>query len=103
MAASTTGPEPHRRRPRRWRDTIARRAGRFLGVQDLFAAVETMDEHVRRLSDRLVAQEARFEAQAAVWLTMHEFQLDRPTAGPCVSVVVPLSLYATCVTRLIAS
>jgi len=103
MAASTTGPEPHRRRPRRWRDTIARRAGRFLGVQDLFAAVETMDEHVRRLSDRLVAQEARFEAQAAVWLTMHEFQLDRPTAGPCVSVVVPTRNRAALLPRAVAS
>ena len=78
---------------KRWalRDRIARRVGHFLGISDLFDAVQAFDDHLRLLAEQLKRRGEDIEdlqSQASVWATMARFELERVSEGECVSVVL---------------
>src|SRR5260370_2360179 len=99
-------PPSARAAPAGWRAAIARRVGRFLGIPDLFEAVQAFDRHFRRHSDALKRQGEEIEdlqSQARVGTTMARLELDSVPRETCVSVVLATRNRAEFLTRAIAS
>ncbi len=99
-------PPSARGAPSGWRAAIARRVGRFLGIPDLFEAVQAFDRHFRRHSDALKRHGEEIEdlqSQARVWTTMARLELDSVPRETCVSVVLATRNRAEFLTRAIAS
>jgi glycosyl transferase family 2 len=88
------------------RDLIARRLGHFLGISDLFDAVQAFDSHFRLLTDQLKRHDRDIEdlhSQASVWTTMARFELADVSEGACVSVVLATRNRVDLLSRAIAS